>query len=260
MSAGDAAGVDAAAAAASGAPVSRVYADVNVRRPREYWDYESLVVNWGDQADYQVVRKVGRGKYSEVFGACGAARRARGAARGCGCAPPAPPASPVGAACTGVRARLFCSRGASGVLCARLSHLPPPPLPRPLPCVFVSPEGFNVVNAQKCVIKVLKPVKKKKIKREIKILQNLSGGPNIIKLLDVVRDTASKTPCLVFEHVANVDFKVLYPTLSDADVRFYIHELLVALDFCHANGVMHRCGGRPRARAGERQRSEGGIC
>jgi casein kinase II subunit alpha len=35
---------------------------------------------------------------------------------------------------------------------------------------------------------VLKPVKKKKIKREIKILQNLSGGPNIVALLDVVRD------------------------------------------------------------------------
>lgn len=45
-----------------------------------------------------------------------------------------------------------------------------------------------MVNYQKCVIKVLKPVKKKKIKREIKILQNLSGGPNIIALLDVVRD------------------------------------------------------------------------
>jgi casein kinase II subunit alpha len=49
-------------------------------------------------------------------------------------------------------------------------------------------EGINVVNYQKCVIKVLKPVKKKKIKREIKILQNLSGGPNIVELLDVVRD------------------------------------------------------------------------
>ena len=46
---------------------SRVYADVNVRRPREYWDYESLVVNWGDQEDYEVVKKIGRGKYSEVF-------------------------------------------------------------------------------------------------------------------------------------------------------------------------------------------------
>lgn len=50
-------------------------------------------------------------------------------------------------------------------------------------------EGINVVNYQKCVIKVLKPVKKKKIKREIKILQNLSGGPNIVALLDVVRDS-----------------------------------------------------------------------
>jgi casein kinase II subunit alpha len=50
-------------------------------------------------------------------------------------------------------------------------------------------EGINISNYQKCVIKVLKPVKKKKIKREIKILQNLSGGPNIVALLDVVRDS-----------------------------------------------------------------------
>lgn len=55
-------------------------------------------------------------------------------------------------------------------------------------------EGINVVNYQKCVIKVLKPVKKKKIKREIKILQNLSGGPNIIALLDVVRDNQVSVP------------------------------------------------------------------
>ena len=32
------------------------------------------------------------------------------------------------------------------------------------------------------------PVKKKKIKREIKILENLRGGPNIINLVDVVKD------------------------------------------------------------------------
>jgi len=49
-------------------------------------------------------------------------------------------------------------------------------------------EGVNIMNNEKCVIKVLKPVKKKKIKREIKILQNLAGGPNVISLLDVVRD------------------------------------------------------------------------
>ena len=47
-------------------PSFRVYADVNVHRPRDYWDYEALTVNWGDQEDYEVIRKIGRGKYSEV--------------------------------------------------------------------------------------------------------------------------------------------------------------------------------------------------
>lgn len=121
-----------------------------------------------NQDEYEVVRKVGRGKYSEVF------------------------------------------------------------------------EGSRAGGADRCVIKILKPVKKKKIKREIKILQNLYGGPNIIRLLDVVRDPGSRTPSLVFEHVDNTDFKTLYPTLGDLDIRFYIFELLKALDFCHSKGIMHR--------------------
>ena len=87
-------------------------------------------------------------------------------------------------------------------------------------------EGINIVNYQKCVIKVLKPVKKKKIKREIKILQNLSGGPNVVALLDVVRDSQSKTPSLIFEYVNNTDFRSLYPKFVDYDVRYYIFELL----------------------------------
>ena len=53
------------------------------------------------------------------------------------------------------------------------------------------------MSKKKVVIKVLKPVKKRKIKREIKILEILKGGPNIVELLDVVRDPASKTPSLV---------------------------------------------------------------
>jgi casein kinase II subunit alpha len=116
---------------------SRVYADVNSHRSRDYWDYESHVVEWGNQDDYQLVKKLGRGKYSEVF------------------------------------------------------------------------EAINITNNEKCVVKilkvfnlllftfltkyqyfcfVLKPVKKKKIKREIKILENLRGGPNIIALQAVVKD------------------------------------------------------------------------
>lgn len=46
---------------------ARIYADVNTHKPREYWEYESYIVDWGQQDDYQLVRKLGRGKYSEVF-------------------------------------------------------------------------------------------------------------------------------------------------------------------------------------------------
>jgi len=148
---------------------SAVYQDVNDSKPKEYWDYENMQVSWGEQDDYEVVRKVGRGKYSEVF--------------------------------EGVRAQAV---------------------------------------DQKCIVKILKPVKKKKIKREIKILQNLAGGVNIISLLDVVREAQSKTPSLVFEYVNNTDFKVLYPNLTDYDIRFYLMELLKALDFSHSQGIMHR--------------------
>lgn len=147
---------------------ARVYADVNSHRPREYWDYESHVVEWGNQDDYQLVRKLGRGKYSEVF------------------------------------------------------------------------EAINITNNEKCVVKILKPVKKKKIKREIKILENLRGGPNIIALQAVVKDFVSRTPALIFEHVNNTDFKQLYQTLCDYDIRFYLYELLKALDYSHSKGIMHR--------------------
>ena len=101
-----------------------VYADINSTRPTSYSDYENFTIHWGwgsplgnmapigmssaelvigqcfrserpcfcrNQDDYEVLRKVGRGKYSEVF------------------------------------------------------------------------EGINLKNQQKCIIKILKPVKKKKV-------------------------------------------------------------------------------------------------
>lgn len=136
--------------------------------PNSYWDYDNVTINWGQLTHYEIVRKIGRGKYSEAF------------------------------------------------------------------------EGASLVNSQTCVIKVLKPVKKKKIKREIKILQNLAGGTNVVSLLDVVRDPVSKTPSLIFEYIHNTDFRILYPKLTDFDVRYYMFELLKAIDFCHSKGIMHR--------------------
>jgi len=53
-------------------------------------------------------------------------------------------------------------------------------------------------------------------------------------------DAQSKTPAIVFEHVNNLDSKLLYPQFTDGDVRYYIFELLKALDFCHSKGIIHR--------------------
>lgn len=58
--------------------------------------------------------------------------------------------------------------------------------------------------------------------------------------MDVVRDPASKTPSLVFEYMEHVDFRSMFPTITDYEIRFYIYELLRALDFCHQKGIMHR--------------------
>lgn len=90
------------------------------------------------------------------------------------------------------------------------------------------------------VIKVLKPVKKSKIKREIKILKALKGHSGIIELREVVRDPASKSISLVFDHLDNVDFRSLIPTMNDLEIRYYLYELLKGLDYCHSKGIMHR--------------------
>ena len=149
--------------------VARVYADACEKRPQEYWDYEQgVTIEWGKISQYEIVNKIGRGKYSEVF------------------------------------------------------------------------SGRCVGNNKRCVIKVLKPVKMKKIYRELKILTNLTGGPNIIGLYDIVQDKDSRIPALIFEEVQNMDFRTLYPRFTLSDIQYYFTQLLVALDYCHSMGIMHR--------------------
>jgi serine/threonine protein kinase len=237
-------------------------------RPPDYWDYESLNVAWNDQEGYEVVRKVGRGKYSEVFEVRRRRRRRASAV-----------VDAVEEAGPELQRRRRGGRG-SGRAPGRA---PPCALHADAPSLGpTQPQGICVPSGSRCIIKILKPVKKKKIRREIKILQNLAGGPNVIQLLDVVRDPESKTPSLIFEYVNNQDFKTLYPTLTDYDIRcaaggagpglwrchtrgarpppvhtrasgplthpltptptarYYIYQLLRALDYCHSQGIMHR--------------------
>ncbi|KAJ7770148.1 kinase-like domain-containing protein [Mycena maculata] len=148
--------------------MSRVHADANAILGKSWYDYDNFQIDWSPPERYEIVRRLGGGKYSEVF------------------------------------------------------------------------EGIDMVNSDRCVIKVLKPVAAKKIKREIKVLRNLTGGPNVISLLDVVRDPSGRYHSLVMEYVENVDWKRLFPVLTEADVKHYTFQLLLALSHTHAHGVMHR--------------------
>ncbi|KAI0630480.1 kinase-like protein [Trametes polyzona] len=148
--------------------MARVYADVNARLGPAWYDYESMTVDWNVPDRYEIVRRIGGGRYSEVF------------------------------------------------------------------------EGIDSSNEESCVIKVLKPVAKKKIKREIKILRNLAGGPNVIRLLDTVHDGPSRSNSLVMEYVQNTDWKELYCTLTEMEIKHYLFQLLRALDFVHSRGIIHR--------------------
>ena len=82
----------------------KYYPNVCEEQPAEYSDYENFEVKFGSQENYEIIKKIGRGKYSEVY------------------------------------------------------------------------EGINNTNNERIVIKILKPVKKTKIRREIKILQTIKLG------------------------------------------------------------------------------------
>lgn len=150
------------------ATTSRVYANVNTPNNESYWNYDAFNLVWRDHSIYEIITRIGRGKYSEVF------------------------------------------------------------------------QGYSLPLKKNVVIKALKPIKRKKIKREVKILQNLAQGPNVITLLDIVRDPESKTPALIFEEIRNTDFRTLYPLLTSYDIKYYMYQLLIALDYAHSQGIMHR--------------------
>lgn len=148
--------------------VSKVYQNININRTPSYWDYEKIDLVFKEQKKYKIIKKIGKGKYSEVF------------------------------------------------------------------------SGIDLGNKRLCVLKVLKAVKLRKVQREIKILENLKEGENIITLYDIVKDMDETMPTLVFEYINNVDFRTLYPSFTKEDIRFYMFELLKALDYSHSNGIMHR--------------------
>jgi casein kinase II subunit alpha len=121
-------------------------------------------------------------------------------------------------------------------------------------------EAIDLENYLKTVvIKCLKPVSNRKIRREIAVLQHAATATNVVRLLGILtppgyyasnRKTTDlpTMPSLIFEKAgsqwlchdqrANIIDKADY--LSDYEIRYYLYQLLVAIDSLHSLGLMHR--------------------
>merc|ERR1712243_212836 len=90
------------------------------------------------------------------------------------------------------------------------------------------------------VIKVLKPIKYVKLLREVKILNDVMGHRNIVKLTDVVHNEQAQRYAYVFEYVPSDNPRRIFQNFSTFDIQHYIYQILLGLDFIHSRGIMHR--------------------
>jgi len=44
-----------------------MYGDVCLKKPEEYYNYKLEKLDYGRSSDYEFIRKIGKGKYSEVY-------------------------------------------------------------------------------------------------------------------------------------------------------------------------------------------------
>lgn len=102
--------------------------------------------------------------------------------------------------------------------------------------------GVNINTGQEVAIKILKPVKKNKIRREVKILNALKGHENITEIYDVVRDVSTRIPAIITEYVnqGEIDQRKIWKSMSVEQIKNYMICALKALDFAHSKGIMHR--------------------
>lgn len=148
--------------------VSKVYSDYCIKQPREYYNYESYESEIGNIDNYQISKRLGRGRYSEVF------------------------------------------------------------------------KGISTLTKSNVAIKILKPVRQKKINREILVLKHLLNHPNVVKMIDVVKDGDSQSHSIIFEYIEHRETRLLFSELSKKEFVFYARQVLLGLEFAHSKGIIHR--------------------
>ena len=92
----------------------------------------------------------------------------------------------------------------------------------------------------KVVIKILKPINKTKIKREVVILKYLKDCPNSVHLLDITKGEDTDIYCLIYNNISGHELKLFSINITPEDLKLYTYKILQCLFFCHSKKIMHR--------------------
>ncbi|KAH0795667.1 CMGC family protein kinase [Histomonas meleagridis] len=91
-------------------------------------------------------------------------------------------------------------------------------------------------DGRQVAIKEFKIFNKKNLIRELQVLKAIENVPNTLKLVGLTGD--EKLPSVIYSY--HTSTKNAYENITEANFKWWLHELLVTLAGIHERGVLHR--------------------
>ena len=105
----------------------------------------------------------------------------------------------------------------------------------------VDKETNEVIAIKKCFDCFQNGTDSQRIFREISLLQQLNGHPNIVRLFDVIRSKSGKDLYMVCEYMAtDLNAVIKSGILEPIHAKYICYQMLSGLKFMHSAGVVHR--------------------
>ena len=98
-------------------------------------------------------------------------------------------------------------------------------------------EGRDKATNKKVVIKILKPITKIKIIREICILQTLKKCPNIVEITDVIKENNSDIYCIICKSISGKELKNCYLGIKPENLKNYMYKIIQCLEYAHSKNI-----------------------
>ncbi|VDO02055.1 unnamed protein product [Rodentolepis nana] len=97
----------------------------------------------------------------------------------------------------------------------------------------------DIESDENFAIKCVKYNNPHRVDNEIRILRMLRNSRNIIHFYGAVYLGLLNRVCLVTEHVDSIVMKDVLDSLDLDDIKYYSHQLLIAIDECHKRNIVH---------------------